>query len=221
MSFAKFLPAAVALMLGASSASADVAMANAVAYWNQFGQTGSQISTVGVGATGVTVADMVRGAGLTGNTGSGSLNSKGWSGETSDYVEFGFTVGSGFVASLDKLYIGSKASGTGPKTVNIFTSLDSYAKPIAAFAEDGTNFVNSAIDLSGLGPVAGTLTFRLFGSGATSAAGTLRVTDYVSSGAYYYDTITGNVAAVPEPETYALMLAGLGMLGVAARRRGK
>ncbi|MCZ2421077.1 MAG: FxDxF family PEP-CTERM protein, partial [Burkholderiales bacterium] len=28
-----------------------------------------------------------------------------------------------------------------------------------------------------------------------------------------------SVAAVPEPETWALMLAGLGLLGFAARRR--
>jgi hypothetical protein len=27
------------------------------------------------------------------------------------------------------------------------------------------------------------------------------------------------VAAIPEPETYALLLAGLGLLGFAARRR--
>jgi hypothetical protein len=27
------------------------------------------------------------------------------------------------------------------------------------------------------------------------------------------------VAAIPEPETYALMLAGLGLIGAAARRR--
>ncbi len=32
-------------------------------------------------------------------------------------------------------------------------------------------------------------------------------------------TMAGNVAAVPEPETYALMLAGLGFVGFAARRR--
>ena len=37
---------------------------------------------------------------------------------------------------------------------------------------------------------------------------------------YYEMSRTVVVAApVPEPETYALMLAGLGLLGVAARRR--
>ena len=34
-------------------------------------------------------------------------------------------------------------------------------------------------------------------------------------------TYTGgiNVAAVPEPETYAMLLAGLGLIGFTARRR--
>ena len=32
---------------------------------------------------------------------------------------------------------------------------------------------------------------------------------------------TGNVSAVPEPETYAMFLAGLGLLGAVARRKAK
>ncbi|MDD5481180.1 FxDxF family PEP-CTERM protein, partial [Rhodoferax sp.] len=34
---------------------------------------------------------------------------------------------------------------------------------------------------------------------------------------FYLSSMT--VAAVPEPETYAMLLAGLGMLGAVARRR--
>jgi len=35
----------------------------------------------------------------------------------------------------------------------------------------------------------------------------------------YSATIKGPIAAVPEPQTYAMLLAGLGLLGVSARRR--
>lgn len=43
---------------------------------------------------------------------------------------------------------------------------------------------------------------------------------YSGSGAHFaMDNLTINVAAVPEPETYALLLAGLGIIGAAARRR--
>ncbi len=33
--------------------------------------------------------------------------------------------------------------------------------------------------------------------------------------------VNGGVAPIPEPETYAMMLAGLGLLGAVARKRGK
>ena len=53
--------------------------------------------------------------------------------------------------------------------------------------------------------------------------------DFVATGdpngpQYYafFDGLTvAQVAAVPEPDTYAIMLAGLGLLGVIARRRNR
>ena len=54
-----------------------------------------------------------------------------------------------------------------------------------------------------------------------SVSGTIRTTE--SGALIYYSanmtSLTRAVTAVPEPETYAMMLAGLGMLGMAARRR--
>ena len=41
---------------------------------------------------------------------------------------------------------------------------------------------------------------------------------YNDNGAGIYVKVT-EIAAVPEPETYAMLLAGLGLLGLAARRR--
>lgn len=58
------------------------------------------------------------------------------------------------------------------------------------------------------------------------AAGDRIQIDVGPNGSYTYDHLNINVtttavaAPVPEPETYALMLAGLGLVGFAARRRG-
>jgi hypothetical protein len=41
------------------------------------------------------------------------------------------------------------------------------------------------------------------------------------SGVPLHQVITAQVAAVPEPETYAMLLAGLGLMGAVARRRRK
>lgn len=47
----------------------------------------------------------------------------------------------------------------------------------------------------------------------------IRITDVPVNHAYLIDNLEVTTAAVPEPETYALMLAGLGALGFVARRR--
>jgi hypothetical protein len=47
------------------------------------------------------------------------------------------------------------------------------------------------------------------------------VVGYGSNATYYYDStrLDATITAVPEPETYALLLAGLGLVGAIARRR--
>lgn len=51
---------------------------------------------------------------------------------------------------------------------------------------------------------------------------TLRFTDFTGNSTVSEDGILDNVsviAVIPEPGTYALLLAGLGLLGFAARRK--
>lgn len=46
-------------------------------------------------------------------------------------------------------------------------------------------------------------------------------TPMASMGDPFQDTIALSVTAVPEPETYAMLLAGLGLIGAMAKRRGR
>lgn len=52
-----------------------------------------------------------------------------------------------------------------------------------------------------------------------SLDGTLIAQSVSGSGTYKINSFTGTIAAVPEPQTWAMMMAGLGMLGIVLRRR--
>ena len=60
----------------------------------------------------------------------------------------------------------------------------------------------------------------IFGSGLFSNFSSVAVTDTFTPSAGGYFTHADNlIATLPEPETYAMLLAGLGLLGFVARRR--
>ncbi len=64
-----------------------------------------------------------------------------------------------------------------------------------------------------------------FGFVSTSRIDTFQVSAVQPNGDFTWvtanDLTLGNVAAVPEPASYALLLAGLGVLGAAAKRRSR
>lgn len=226
--------AATVLLFATGTARADIAMTNALASWNQQGLAGSQASTSGINTTSITANVMARNGGLTTNAGGSSLNSATWT--SGGYVEFGFTVASGYHANLDSLYFGSKVSATGPTSLIVKTSADNFANAFTTIAMNntitGTPYINNVVSLNSLAAIASGNTFsiRLYGSGATSASGTLRVGDYLdtagtlgTANTYYFDTITGTVAAdaTPTPIPAAAWLLGSGLLGLMGIRRRK
>jgi len=224
--------AVLGALVAASSASAAI-----VVDWNLTGAAGTQAtnapSTVAANITGL---NLTRGAGLVGNAGANSMNAAGWNGQATDYFSLGFTVASGYTVDLDDLFVGTRSSATGPGTIGVFYSGNSFASAITTISQaPGGNFVNSAIDLSALPDLTGTVEFRFqaigsvaAGGGAIGTAGTFRVGDYfVGSSETSNLALTGVVSKVvappvPEPTTTALLLVGLATVGgLVTRRRSK
>ncbi|MFH0729254.1 MAG: hypothetical protein V2B19_23285 [Pseudomonadota bacterium] len=216
----------MAFLLFAGTANAMVAAPDVVAQWDMTGQPGTQVFTDGIDSDYATAENMVRGSGLLGNTGVDSMNSKGWDGtDAGDYFEFGFSVGSGYQVDLSQLWIGTRSSSTGPGTIGVYTSLDSYTTAAATLIQQNTTVLNSILDLRGLGPITGDFYVRLMeigdtqagGSGATASTGTFRVADYYDGSAFTDVQFTGYVSQVPVPGAFWLL--GSCLVGVWGARR--
>lgn len=110
-----------------------------------------------------------------------------------------------------------------------------YYSPTGAYQSDFGIFENGTEggERDGLGPNGAIVNLQsnVYWSGTEYAPDTYNAWDFstndgsqgngIGKGADFYAWAVrpGDVAAVPEPETYALLLAGLGLVGWAARRR--
>ena len=227
MTHRTFWTAVAVLGLTAGSVSADT-----IVGWNFQGATGNQTSTASsIAASHLTGLDVTRGSGLTPSAASNAISASGWDGtpaanpaDDTQYFQFGFEVAAGYEATLNQLFIGTRSSNTGPGNLGLFTSVDGFATQVATFTQSGTSYLNSVIDLSGLGPITGTILFRIIkldtvsaNGGTVASTGTFRLTNYFDGGDTGSMRITGSVrpssGVIPEPSSIVLM--GLGVVGLA------
>jgi hypothetical protein len=112
-----------------------------------------------------------------------------------------FALGS-FDGTID---FGGRSGGSTGTIVHSTTSAahDTTASDFAAFSAAGGGFIN--LDLAAVGAS------RATGAGNLTSAFTTKSSGHVE--------VTYNYAPVPEPETYAMMLAGLGLLTAMRRRK--
>jgi hypothetical protein len=163
---------------------------------------------------GVVDLGLSRGAGLTAGSGA-TFNSSGWTDETDDYLQWGWSLAS--PVDLTDLDLRYDRSTSGPSTVNIQLAVNGGTFQSvftdASVLDTGEDALN--IDLSGFTGVT-SATFRLFGSGASSGTGTFDI-EPMSGVSPDRGIVVNGVAAVPEPAGWTL--AALGALTMLLQRR--
>jgi hypothetical protein len=159
-----------------------------------------------------TASAIMRGSGITAVLGANSLNSSAWTQTATrglnDYYEWSVTPDAGFEMDLAGLTFTTRRSATGPTSLALYTSLDGYAAPVDTSFLASTDNTRLAFAL-GFSDLTSTLTFRLYGFGASSGAGTFRLGIDGTSSLENNLQLTGDLSAsaVPEPTSTLSLLA--------------
>lgn len=197
--------------------------------------TGTLVPNIGMGTAslvGGVTASFASGDASGGSSDPVTGNDSGW--QTTNYaaatagnktrgVEFDVsTVGkTGVVVSFDQRHSNTAARHVQFQYSTNGTTFVDFGAPFAATAGDAW-FNNRTVDLSSVAAVNNNplFSFRMvaaFAPGGSSYLPSNPSSNYGTTGTMRFDMVT--VSAVPEPETYAMLLAGLGLVASIARRR--
>lgn len=158
---------------GMMSGTCTMTFTGTLARWDFAGETGSQAQTVvTTKATGITAGPITRATGLTPTAGANSINTSSWplsaTLDPAKYYTLTIAPPAGCMLALTSATIDALASGTGPASGAVATSVDAYAmtKPVStttAGAVAITAMSSTMIEL------------RVYGWAATAGGGTLRL----------------------------------------------
>ncbi len=196
--------------------------------WNVNGLVGTEESVVAAYAAPNVVSTTLlsRGVGITTNATANAYNSASWTTPTNstvvnaiasnDYYSIRIIADPGYTLDLTNFVYRNTRSSTGPSNITLRTSADGFSSDVASWVVTATvaNDISTALNITGVTDIE----LRIYGSGASSAAGTLRVADGGNHGATGIDLAVFG-AVVPEPGTFALLVAGLGVVTAVRRRR--
>jgi hypothetical protein len=197
----------------------------ALVTYNLNGNVGNEVTEApSANAPNITGVAISRGTGLTANNAANSFNSQGFDTATvTDFVQLGFTVSPGFTVNLTNLQIATQSSGTGPGTIGLFSSVDSFTTALATISQaPGNNTISSSYGLSGLTGLTGTINFRFLeigntqadGVGATANNGSFRLLNNTAANAIIIDGVV-----TPVPFEFSPAGAALGLTAVFVGKR--
>lgn|GEM_PF-2901146 len=186
--FAWQWPGSLARILGSKSAPAlsPTPVVATLLSWNTFGNAGTETTEPSTANdANLSASNLTRGAGVSGALNGDRFGGNNWfdTGDTNpttltesiagnDYIEFIVTPTAGFSFTPTSLVFSWDRSGTGPGNVALRSSTDSFAADLGSATLAASLTTGNTITISGLTNLTMATTFRLYGYGATSAAGT-------------------------------------------------
>jgi hypothetical protein len=186
--FAWQWPASLASMLGGASAPALSAppVVGSLLSWNTFGNAGTETTEPSTANDpNLSAANLTLGPGVSGAANTDRFGGNNWFdvGDTNpttlaesiasgDYIQFVVTPNAGFSFTPASLVFSWDRSATGPGNVALRSSADGFATDLGTATLPASLTTGNTITISGLSNRTTATTFRLYGYGGTSTAGT-------------------------------------------------
>lgn len=174
------------------------------------------------GVTGITSpAYITRGSGLTPASNGNSFRAQNWASadlataiSANDYFSWTISADSGYSANITNLVFNWSYSGTGPSTMALRSSADSFASDLATYA----SVVNGATQTTALAVSGSSIEFRLYAYGNTATGGTAGFDASAAAGSGILE-VYGTAAVVPEPVTLAFVGVGAALFAILRKRK--